>query len=118
MSSEPSSPWQAVARHCWDHIDTATSVQKTAEKLNTLQVESVIPIVSTISATLLITPLQHSDRDALRVFCEQVRLLLGTEAKWASFASGDHWMLRIRDGLVSVDVSTSIPVSRPNALDL
>lgn len=119
------SEWKHAEEHCWRHVESASELQKVVKALCVLEVEGVIPVVSTIGPSIIITPHHHGDRDALRKFTEEVFLILveagmvDETTAWTTHLSGDHWAVRIKTKTnIAIDIATSIPRAVTNEFSL
>lgn len=103
-------PWHLAQTECWKHVEVATEMSKVVEKLKDIPVRAVVPIMSAIAPTLVVTPENHSDRDSLRDFCFRLRAAVEPSAKWTSHPSGENWTIRLKlTSGICIDVATSVP---------
>ena len=110
-ASDPSNPWTIAAAHCWSHIETVTAVQRIIDALKDVPVDSVIPIISSMGPSIIVTPPSAGDESKVRAFAYHLRALVQSEEPVRPIEQGQHWCLRFRAGRVTVDVATQVPVT-------
>ena len=114
MSTEPTtSPWSFAGDHCWRHVRAATATAEVADRLNAIDVETVLPIVSLINSTLIVSPRSLSDRKTISSVAKAIRGTLNEPSDWQTYPLGDRWGLRLKHGSVTIELQTHLPVAKP-----
>lgn len=107
--------WTAAERDCWTVVTKATAVQKLVNALRDIPVVAVLPLCSTTCPSLIITPLDPEDKDALVSLCDLIKVALDlpTSEHWTSHPQGPYWCLRLRYSGINIDLATQVAVSQP-----
>lgn len=107
-------PWKSASDHCWAHVGAATAVAKVVEQVKNVPVAQVMTLISSSHPTLMLTPPEPGNRDAVRDFCAAIKDALKLDVSWSTFRQGDFFGLRLKHPTgVVLDVSTFIPVAEP-----
>lgn len=118
MSTFATYSWEHAVDHCMIHIKRATELAEVIKVVRSVDVLNVVPIVSSIHATLLITPNDYERKDSVRSCCEELGKLVGNPT-WSSIATGDLWTMRaMTKSGVQIDVATAIPNSKEDTFTL
>lgn len=113
------SPWSTASAACWAQVSVATELAKITTMLSHLPVGSVIPIHSSIAPTLIVTPLDPSDIDAIKDLTVEIAAQFAERPKWTTFVQGDNWLARLKLASgVRIDISTSITASQPTKFEV
>lgn len=119
MDPLSTSSWKQASDHCWRTVEKATQLAGVIDTLKDIEVVSVIPLVSSLQTTLIITPPEPMDREGVTQFCDVIRRTLKTEERWQSFSIADNFGLRLRlPNGVNVEIQTFIPTSEPTELNV
>lgn len=108
-----STPWSYAGDHCWQHVRAATAIAEVADRLNVIDVETVLPIVSVINSTLVVSPKSLTDRATISTTAKSIRSTLEEPSEWKTIPCGDRWMLRLKHKGVTIDLQTQLPVATP-----
>lgn len=110
--------WSNAVDHCMNHITQVTNLNKVIRLLQDIDVESVVPIISSHNATLLITPNGAANADIVRVFLQRVEAAVGIH-NWKTVRMGDYWMIKGSNSEgIMIDVATRVPNSKPEEFSL
>lgn len=91
---------------------------RTLSSLEGLHVNSVIPIMSDTTPTLMIVPELADDLVAVRATCRFISTALQTDAEWKRLAINDEWVLRLQSGHLFVDVLTRLPATKESPIEV
>lgn len=121
--NDESDRWRGAQQSCWRHIAVATEMNTILEALHGLPVNSVIPLVSDTTPTLLIVPEANDDLLKVRALLRQIEHLLETSgiefsASWSQIALNDEWLLRLQTKSIVIDIMTRLPATQETPLAL
>ena len=111
--------WKTAEQKCWRHVETATGMMRLMTALGELPVTSVIPILSDINPTLMITPERCDDLAAVRAVCRLITVSLSVPNDWQRIPLNDEWMLRLNvENNCNIDVMTRLPATKETPIEL
>jgi hypothetical protein len=89
------------------------------KSLESINVSQVLPLLSDITPSLLITPVNPNEPDAVKLTIERISSVLDVRVRdWTSIESGMYYMLRLRHAGITFDVATMIPTRLENSFQL
>src|SRR6266487_1346435 len=113
MPHDPSTLWESAFEHCIANAVQSGRLCEVIGKLKHLDISTVIPIISTVKSTLLITPLHPSDDKSIRTLLSEISSRVEVNS-WKTLRNGDYWLVRgSTENGVSIDIATSILNSKP-----
>jgi hypothetical protein len=110
--------WGQAQRRCWSHVEVATQMMRTLESLKGCNALSVIPILSDVQPSIMITPDRADDLLAIKATCRYIKECLLTSAEWSKLSINDTWLLRLKHSNVTIDLMTRLPATKESPIEL
>lgn len=111
--------WETASKKCWAHVETSTLVMRHIDLLKDVDVASVIPILSDTGPTLMVTPLEPDNLDAVRRLARLIKDKLAVEVEWTMHPVNNDWLLRLKcDTGVIIDVMTRVQAVKETPIKL
>lgn len=112
------SVWSACIDHVWDTVRVGLAVRDVATKLIGLDVAQAMPVLSSPTPLILITPVDPGDAERVKRLLDDIRVLLGVDSTWTSIPAGPYYHFRLRADNVNIDVASYIPTHVENKFEI
>lgn len=118
INEEPT-VWETAQRKCWTHVEVATNVTRLLDALKHIEVLSVIPILSDMNPTILITPDKSDSLEEMRRVIKSIADAVQTTSRWLTIPINDEWVFRlVTPSNITIDVMTQLPAKVANTIQL
>lgn len=111
--------WETAQRTCWTHVEVATNVTKLLDLLKTIKVASVIPVISTQTPTIMLTPDRADDLNAVKAVCRLIKHAVQADTEWLKRPLNDEWLLTLKAPQgITIDLFTRLPASKETPIEV